>query len=313
MMWRLESDRGVYAIKQLSADTDLKDADVVRHYNLTETVAETFAAHGVPSVFAVKGSEHYLQLIDGVGYLVYPWTDASALDVEQISARHALEVTGVMARMHRANVSVPGLKEAKFDVHPEHKVIDLVGRVQQAGARSARELAAGLPSFLELLHRQINAIGILEQHLVVSHGDLDHKNVLWDAAGNLLLIDWESARRLNPTYEIVMEALDWSGITRSFDHSLYEKMIAAYIRAGGTMESDTLQACFDCILGDWTNWLMYNASRAVDMEQAEQRAIGANQVDLALSTLARLQRQLPQLLSITRSCAVNGSPVILSN
>jgi Ser/Thr protein kinase RdoA (MazF antagonist) len=35
----------------------------------------------------------------------------------------------------------------------------------------------------------LNAIPILKQHLVVSHGDLDPKNVLWDVDNNPILID----------------------------------------------------------------------------------------------------------------------------
>ncbi|RLA48946.1 MAG: hypothetical protein DRQ97_02350 [Gammaproteobacteria bacterium] len=34
---------------------------------------------------------------------------------------------------------------------------------------------------------------------MISHGDLDHKNGLWDASGKPTIIDWESAIKLDPT------------------------------------------------------------------------------------------------------------------
>jgi hypothetical protein len=43
--------------------------------------------------------------------------------------------------------------------------------------------------------------------------------------GNPILIDWESARKLNPAYEIVNASLDWSGITTDFDSKLFIKII----------------------------------------------------------------------------------------
>ena len=68
----------------------------------------------------------------------------------------------------------------------------------------------------------------------MSHGDLDQKNVLWDANDVPILIDWESARRLNPLCEIVNASLDWSGITTShFDEALFTQMLKVYQAESG--------------------------------------------------------------------------------
>ena len=131
---------------------------------------------------------------------------------------------------------------------------------------------------------------------MVCHGDLDHKNVLWSDDSTPILIDWESARKLNPTYEILLEALDWCGITSSFDHELLKKFVAAYVEAGGEIDQRVLGASLDCILGDWLTWLMYNVGRCHDVEDAEQVAIGAAQVELSLATIVRLGHLLPWLM-----------------
>jgi thiamine kinase-like enzyme len=296
-MWRLETDRGTYAIKQL-ADTDLSDAAAADHYNMTEAIAEAFAGRGVAAVFALRREASYLQLLENVGYLVYPWTDARALQLSRISEAHALKVAGVLARMHRADIDVPGLQEPEYDVHPEGKIIELVELAGGFGVQIADTLKDELPSFLAIAEAQEAAVRILEQHVVVSHGDLDQKNVLWDDAGRPVLIDWESARKLNPTFECVLEALDWSGITARFDQRLFEKFISAYISEGGVIERHAIEASFHCILGEWLGWLMYNVGRSFDLEDAEQRAIGAEQVDFALSTIMHLKQQIPGLLSL---------------
>ena len=46
-----------------------------------------FAAGGVPAVAALQHQGEYLQLIDGQGYLVYPWRDARALAPDQLTER----------------------------------------------------------------------------------------------------------------------------------------------------------------------------------------------------------------------------------
>ena len=47
-------------------------------------------------------------------------------------------------------------------------------------------------------------------------------------SNNPLLIDWEAACKIDPTYDMIGTAFNWSGITSSFDKDLFFKMIEAY-------------------------------------------------------------------------------------
>jgi len=295
-MWRLETTGGTYAIKQLSADTDLSSLELTAHYNATEAAAQAFSRQGVSTIYALRNNAEYLHVLDNIGYLVYPWTNAVALDIGSITARHALEVARVLAKMHRANIDIPSLNVVIPDVHPEDKAIFLVQKAVGQGTRHASILRDQLPDFLGILAKHQNAVEHLNKHVVVCHGDLDHKNILWGAGNTPILIDWESARKLNPSYEVLLEALDWSGITGNFNHALFEKFISSYTQAGGVIKVDSLQASFDCILGDWLNWLMYNVGRTLGIDDAEQRAIGSAQVKLSLSTISRIGHLVPWLL-----------------
>jgi hypothetical protein len=299
-MWRLETDSGLYAVKQLGPDTNAANPETVNHYNVTEAIAEAFSLRGISVVHALKGQVGYLQPLEGAGYLVYPWTDALALDRKHLSETHALKIAVLMAKIHRADIQVSGLQETPLEPHAEDKIILLVERAIACHARDYQHLEEHLPVFLAIAARQLDARRILAQHRVISHGDLTQKNVLWSAAGEPILIDWESARRLNPTHDTLVVALDWSGITSAFEHALFEKFIVAYCGAGGVIDNNFLQAAFDRMLGNWLDWLMFNVGRAIDRVDLEQRALGAEQVDLALATLLRLQRFSPRLISRIR-------------
>lgn len=300
-MWQLETDRGRYAIKQLAPDVDIGNPDSVSHYNLTESIAEAFVGRGIPAIHALERRGEHLQIIEDIGYLVYPWTDAVALGRHEIAEKHVFHVARILAKMHCADVAFPQLEDTKFDFHPEEKMKALVSRAVACNVRNASILSDQLPSFMRIVKAQRDAINVMEKRVVVSHGDADHRNVLWSPSGEPILIDWESARRLSPTYEIIVQALDWSGITSTFQHDLFAKMIAAYRKAGGVIEVDPQRASFDCILGDWLNWLMFNVGRSLNLEDAEERELGTGQVDLALATILRLQRLLPNLRSAVDS------------
>jgi aminoglycoside phosphotransferase (APT) family kinase protein len=299
-MWRLVTTRGVYAVKQLAPDTDLADRAALCRFDTAESIAEAFAGRGVATVFALRCGGGYLQRLPGAAYLVYPWCDAVALGKHRVSERHALEVAGVLAKMHRADLDVPGLASTAPDTHSGEELVELVRYAAQRNLPSAGALRAHLPILVGILEKYATAQCILEEQLVVSHGDLDQKNVLWDRAGRPVLIDWESARRLNPTYEVLLEALDWSGISSRFDGGLFEKVIAAYRAAGGRVEGRHLQAALDAIAGDWLDWLMYNLGRVVNLEEAEQRRMGAEQADFVLPVVLRMNRLAPDLLAAAR-------------
>lgn len=97
-MWRIETTTGVYAIKQLSTDIDLKNKNIVDNYNLTEEIARRFIDKGISGISAIKASGQYLLISSGVGFLVYPWVDAKMLDRDAISLRHAIKIAEFLSK-----------------------------------------------------------------------------------------------------------------------------------------------------------------------------------------------------------------------
>ena len=287
-----------YAVKQLGEDVYLEDPSVATHVNACEVVAAAFAARDVPALAALDLDGQHLQMVDDAGYLVYPWAEGTACDKNSIQQHHIEAVASILARMHGADLHVPELGRELPNLVTAEWLSELVRLARQRnvhGAELLEQRQADLLGVVESLH---SAIPLLMDRRVISHGDLDHKNVLWTATGEALLIDWESAMLINPTYETLLEALDWSGITAHFETRPFEHFLEAYVAGGGTLEEHSIPAAFTVILGAWVNWLMYNVGRAVGIEDTRQRAIGSEQVDLALGTLLRLEKQIPRLRDI---------------
>jgi thiamine kinase-like enzyme len=297
-MWQLDTNCGRFAIKQLADDLDMRDAATVERVNATEITARKFSEHGVPALYSLAIARQHLQLLDGVGYLVYPWTEAVACSKNGIEKKHALTVAGILARMHRSDIRVPELRDVPALPLTAKRVIDLVTLARQRNVRESQLLEARLDDLLEAVELQAPALSLLQQYQVVSHGDLDHKNVLWDEAGDPLIIDWESARRLNPTYELLLEALDWGGITAHFETGPFVTFLEAYLDAGGRIVASEVPAVADAIQGAWVEWLLYNVGRAVGLHNAQQRAVGLHQVNLSVSTLLRMEKYAPRLTEI---------------
>ena len=297
-VWRLETHSGCYAVKQLADDMDMADATTVAQINATEATACEFSRQGVPALYALHVEQQHLQLLDGVGYLVYPWTSATACHRNGIEEHHAVIVASTLAQMHRCDITVPELQDVPAFPVTAERAIELVQVARQRNVRYSHILEDRLEDILRIVALHAPALERLMEHQVISHGDLDHKNILWDHAGEPLLIDWESARRLNPTYELLLEALDWGGITAHFDARPFTTILRAYVNAGGLLVEDMIPAASDAIQGAWVSWLLSNVGRAAGLKDTRQRAIGSSQVDLVLSALLRMEKQKDRLTDI---------------
>lgn len=303
IMWRLDTNKGSYAIKQLSKDIDLKNEQVIKNYEMSEQIASHFIAQGIPGVCAISQSQSqkHLFIVDGAGYLVYPWVNAKALGRDEINEDQALIIARLLAKMHLMNLYIEGIGEPEFGVHDSKYLTDLIKQSTQMQLSFAEILNSNRFTLLEINEDYLGSIEILKKHTVISHGDLDQKNVLWTDKKQPLLIDWESARELNPTYEIVNAALDWSGVTTDLNINLFHEMLKSYAEAGGLIEKQTIKAAFYGVIGNWINWMVYNINRAITQEDPEQKNIGVEQVGQVLPIILRVKTLMSALINETTS------------
>jgi hypothetical protein len=59
-MWRIETSKEIYAVKQLSKDIALTDERVIKNYELSESIASRFSAQGIPAICAIEQSGKFL-------------------------------------------------------------------------------------------------------------------------------------------------------------------------------------------------------------------------------------------------------------
>lgn len=296
-MWRIDTNKSSFAIKQLARDVDLAREENIKSFNLAEKVASQFHLEGIPAVAAIKQNENeYVTVINGRGFLVYPWLDAKPISANMISEKHSLQIASILAKMHTINLHVPEILAPEFDIHTHEAILECINQACFFGCGFASQLKQSTQDLLEANRAFHNSIATLEKNVVVSHADLDPKNVLWNTHGAPFIIDWESIRKLNPTYEIVNASLDWSGITTSFNKRLFTRMLLAYQQAGGILDKAEFEASFYGVLGNWLNWMIYNIKRSCQSDDTEQKKMGTEQAQKTLQSILHLQSIISDLL-----------------
>jgi len=262
-VWHITTDTGAYAVKELRI-TNITGPQVLAYYETTEKIAEIFATHNIKSVAALLDNGQAVHYIDSAYFIVYPWVNAKNLDKDAISALHASKVAALLAKIHQLNLELPELTAPNWDIHEDSYIAALIEK--------CKGLPFTIPSAIFTWNSAYKqAIPRLNEKLVISHGDLDQKNVLWDQNDNPILIDFESARMLNPTAEIIQVALDWSSVTScQLDEEIFASIFASYFAAGGKIDGD-LDDAFYSYLGNTINWLLFNLNRCFDSAPLERK------------------------------------------
>ena len=297
-MWKITTDKSMYAVKQLSQDIPLKEARISNNYELTEQIAVRFAKQGIPAIAALEKLGKHLLEVEGTYFLIYPWVNARTLDTQIISEYHALKIAETLAKIHQINLTAPRLEELPFEPYTTERLLNLIKKVEDCCCPFAADLRACQVDLIAIKDAYEHSIVPLKRQRVMSHGDLDQKNVLWDENNQPILIDWEAACALNPLYDLVNTALNWSGIiSDAFDQALFLKMIDAYIAIGGVIDKNLLPVAFDGACG-WIHWLIYNIERSCVSGESEQKRIGIGQVNQTLPALMRLRKVTPELIEL---------------
>jgi thiamine kinase-like enzyme len=236
-------------------------------------------------------------MLDEVAFLVYPWVEANMLDQHAVSEFHATKIAEIIAKIHSLSLDESEITHPEFYTYTQEQIIVLIDKAKQFNCPFAKDLQINRDHLLVANEAYRNAIPILKEQVVVGHGDLDQKNVLWKSHSDPILIDWESACKINPTYDIINTAFYWSGITNNFDRALFFKMINAYHKFGGVINKDHVIAACDGAFS-WIVWLVYNIERACINGESEHKALGVEQVNRTLSTILRLQNIIPELTKL---------------
>lgn len=230
-MLRVETARGIFAVKALNPDIMMRP-EAIGNMRRGERINSEL--NGCVSLSGVVE-------VDGAYFIIYPWVEGASVFAPEITVEHCRIMGDVLGRIHRSDVRIPG-------VEPEEALRQPFDWTLMEDDRVAAWDAAALEGL-----RRLRAVQ------VISHRDLDPKNVLWQGM-QPCIIDWEAAGYVNPWQELIELLNYWAD-----DEAKARAMIAAYGEHMALHDAEwdaALAAGMDGMLG----WLHYNLRRAKGLE-----------------------------------------------
>ncbi|WP_201378964.1 phosphotransferase [Ktedonobacter sp. SOSP1-85] len=293
-MWRLDTTHGRYAVKQLNPAI-MRKPGIGEAYRASERIALEMYGHGVPAIVALQREDDPLYEVEGSSYLVYDWCEGKALASEASEPGQACQMGHLLGQMHSVKMSMLGVEDEEWRSFDEEVWDMLTFHAASQNLEWAYIARSMLPRLLTWSRLYEVAGQQLGRHQVVSHRDLDQKNVLWRDDQTPYVIDWEAAGLINPTLELVGAALSWSGlVVGDVRKESFDAVIEAYRQVGGEIR-DKSEVALHGLMGTWLGWLLFNMRRSLgeSVEREEERDLGMRETSMTLKLLRTFDDHLP--------------------
>ena len=291
-LWRLQTTRGVFAIKQLNP-VIMRKAGIRDAYRLTERIAEAMSVRGVPAAVALKGEGDggTVQEIGNATYIVYDWIEGETLSVQAVEPERTYLIGTILARMHGlSQQDFPELELPDEEAFSEDEWDMLTFQASDRDIPWTQQVRNALPLLIEWSKLATEASKILSRTSVISHRDLDQKNVIWQDVLSPVVIDWEASGLTNPSMDVVGAALYWSGqnVQPPREES-FHALLEGYVKSGGVIHDSGIVALHG-VIGNWLGWLLFNMHRSLgeSVNSEEERQLGMRETTRTLSTLRAL-------------------------
>lgn len=286
-LYRLTTNQGDFAVKVLDPAI-MRQEGIRDEFRRSEHAAGLFAAAGIPAVLAKEALGGTVQDIGALTVIAYPWCDGRVLPKSAASPHQASQIGAILGRIHTLNLPGNSGLAASRQPMPSGDWESLVRRGHEQEIEWASALEAALPDLFLWDRAGREAEELLPRTQVISHCDLDQKNVLW-LNNTPVLIDWESAGPTRPYAELMGAALDWSGQSAGPpNQAAFSAVIAGY-RQEAEFPATLALPLMRSRLAGWSDWLGANMHRSLGSAPASaEHALGTRETTATLATMYRL-------------------------
>ena len=292
-MYCVTTSKGVFAVKALNHEVMKRPCALNNTIN-SEKIAAIFSS-SIPAVASCKIQGRQIHEIDGQYYMVFPWVEGNSVFPPDISKKHCEIIGDILGKMHRLNIALDEVK-AEEDSVPIYEWDNYLqtARKQETQKAQAEEWFFQYEKSIRDIYAWNRAVcdvqDSLTKHMVISHRDLDPKNVIWDGF-RAFLIDWEAAGYINPYQELLEIINYWADDGKgSLNKEYFDVIIKAYGRHISLKNVEwerVLAGSYAGMLG----WLAYNVKRALGIEASDEEEVrlGEEQVKGTINALYNYQ------------------------
>ena len=292
-MYRVRTSQGDYAVKALNAD--IMQRPTAYQNMVNSEIVSSALRETVPLVAArAFGGKHVIQY-EGAFWMVFDWLEGKSVYPPDLTETHCAVVGDLLGRIHTAQIHVESIAR-DHEARQPFAWHEMLAAAKQENAECYSRLQDYMDEIIRWDHALCTCWPLVQSRQVISHRDLDPKNILWKD-GQPFIIDWEAAGYVNPLQELMEVLAYWivepDGRYSRTKFGAMLKGYAAHCDLAGADWEAALSASYAGMLG----WLAYNVRRAAGLEGSgpNDRMEGNAQVRQTIGDLLQYQKQMALL------------------
>lgn len=209
-LWYLKTDKKCYAVKQLNLSYINDLAHNLASPERSQRIALQMQTHHIPTIVAcLSRQDNYSFTVNNNCYMVFPWLEGIACSNQETSLSMAKEIGVMLAHIHNANLEDIDLHKPEWSGYSKNHWQTLLETCADESKKLLKEIdISQLVIWSELAEYSLEK---LNKELLISHRDLDAKNLLWQK-NKAILLDWEYAGLINPQLDLLIVCLNFSEV-----------------------------------------------------------------------------------------------------
>ena len=301
-MYKVETDKGVYAVKELNAGV-MKREKAYSNFLFSEKVTDIVKENGISAIGALKLNNDIMLKIDDSYFMVFEWLEGRILKVEEITEKHCEIIGKMLAEIHNIDFSKIEDNERKNIGTEYFNWNKYISFAEEQNKPYIKELKENVELLYELNKNSVEALEYAKNNLVISHTDLDRKNVMWQDE-KAFIIDWEASGYINPTIELIQVALYWSGgDIENINYNKFEKVIESYKQNYKGNIDKNIDILINADIYGGLAWIEYNLKRSLCIENnydKEEISLAENEVIQSLKEIKYNVSQFEKMIEILK-------------
>lgn len=288
-MFKVETDKGIYAIKILNPEVMKRDT-AYNNFVISETISNLAKDNGISVSNALKIDDDFIIKYDESFFMVFDFVNGKTLKDEEITIDHCKKIGGILSGIHGLNFDNLGFDT---EIKEDHFYVDweVFTKNEKFCDMSYSDVYLdNFQKYYSIMQRVVEKFNESNTTLSLCHRDMDPKNVMW-SDGEPIVIDWESASLSNPYRELLEVALCWSGfLSDNFDQMKFLAVVNEYSKNKSISGIDWDSVIYGNLIGRF-GWLDYNLKRSLGLKSNDNEEMNLAEIEVC-KTIDEINRYL---------------------
>ena len=301
-MYKVVTDKGIYAVKELNQGI-MKCEEAYSNFIFSEKVTDIAKANNIPAIGAIKIDNDIMKKVGNSYFMIFNWVDGAILKPNEITEEHCEIIGAILAQIHNidfSSIENENKAEENLKVFDWNKYLKLA---EEKNTKYKELLKENLDLLKQINEKSISGMNYANENLVISHRDLDRKNVMWQGKSPFIL-DWEASGYVNPTIELISTAYYWAGgETEELDTSKFQVFLNSYKEQLENEIDKNYEILTYADFYSGLNWLEYNFKRSMCIENnydEEEIKLATNEVIKSINDIRYNLSQIDRIIGILK-------------